>query len=96
MLAGRMCMATSQPPKMREAVESGLEPEFFVTETRMEPAGGGNIRVYCYAERHGVLQLLYTAVVPAPLLAVMGRQAMQAGADAHNLEMWEGDGTAGH
>ena len=84
-------MATSKPGPIREASETGLEPEYFVTETRMELAGGGNIRVYCYAERHGKLQLLYTAIVPAPLLTIMGRKAMQAGAEAHNLEMWEAD-----
>lgn len=83
-------MASSRQPEPKKTFETGAEPEFFATHVRMEPAGGGNIRVFVYSERHGAeLHLLFTTVVPSQALAVMGRQALAASGDAHNLAVWE-------
>jgi hypothetical protein len=90
-------MATGKPgPKREVAPETGLEPEYTPNECRFEAVGNGNIRVYAYGLRHGELRLLFTCLVAAAELAIMGRQALHAGADGHNLEMWESDGPAGH
>lgn len=85
-------MGSSKPAAEFDIIDAGNCPEFFATHTRMEPAGGGNIRVYVYNLRRGTeLHLVYTVVVPAASLAVMARQASMASADAHNIEMFEGE-----
>lgn len=83
-------MENAKPEPEREYIESGSEPEYFATSFRMESAGAGNIRVYVYSERHHKeLHLLFTAVVPAQALAMMGRQALTAAGDAHNIAVWK-------
>lgn len=75
-----------------EFIETGTEPEYFVTATRFEPAGNGNIRIYCYSSRGRYLRLLYTTVMSAQDMARTSRDAGQAAAIAHNLKLWEDDG----
>lgn len=84
-------MATAKlPAQNREFIETGREPEYFCTFTRTEPAGNGNVRIFCYAERHkDQFHLLYTVIVPAQALAGMGRRAMEASSEAHNLATWD-------
>lgn len=78
----------------RNFIETGTEPEFFVTHTRTEAASGGNVRIFCYSERHkGEFQLLYIAVVPAKELAEIARRGLAASSDASNLEQWGDDST---
>jgi hypothetical protein len=78
----------------RQFVETGAEPEFFVNHTRIEVAAGGNVRIFCYSERHkGEFHLLYIAVVPAKELAEMSRRSLAASSDARNLEQWGDDET---
>jgi hypothetical protein len=63
----------------RNYIETGAEPEFFVTHTRTEAASGGNVRIFCYSERHkNEFQLLYIAVVPAKELAEIARRGLAA------------------
>jgi hypothetical protein len=67
-------------------IETGREPEYFVTHVRTEPADGDNIRVMAYAKRHtNELHLLYTAIVPPACLAIIGRQCLHAASAGHNL-----------
>jgi hypothetical protein len=68
---------------MADLIETGNEPEYFVTAIRTEPAGGGNTRLYAYNVRHGnELHLLFTAVIPGAPLAVMGSQLREAAVTA--------------
>lgn len=85
-------MANRAPKPEREYFELGGEPEFFITDTRIEQAGGGNLRLYCYRQQRSELHLVYTTVIPAASLASLARIAMQAASEAHNLAMWEADG----
>lgn len=87
-------MASAKPQQDREFFETGREPEYFCTFTKIEPAGHGNTRIFCYAEKHpGEFHLVYTVVIPAESLAGMGRRAMEASADIHNLSQWTEDMT---
>ncbi len=88
-------MATREQPKPnREFFETGREPEYFVTFTKTEPAGNGNVRVFCYSERHpGEFHLLYTAICPAAKLAVMGRRAIAASTEEIDIAQWRDDPT---
>lgn len=87
---------SSKPQPEREYVETGGEPGYFVSEIRTETVGG-NITVYAYQLRHGKdLHLLFTATVSAKDLATMARQAMEAAADAHNVEEWKLGGDTSH
>lgn len=82
-------MGSEDPVPARQFIETGTEPEYFVTKIRTEDAGGGNVRVMCYNLRHNKdYVLLFTAICPSDALITMGKQAMQAGAEAHNLAMW--------
>jgi hypothetical protein len=70
----------------RELIETGMEPEYFVSAMpRAEIASVGNVRLYLAAEKHGILRLEYTAVVPIELLAAMGRQLLDIAARGHNV-----------
>ena len=83
-------MGSSKPEPEWEYFETGSEPEFFVTHTKIEPAEGGNLRVFCYVKRHtNRLHLLYTVIVPPADLATMARKSLSAASDAHNLAMWK-------
>lgn len=85
-------MGHAKPQPVGELFETGTEPEFFITDTRLEDAGGGNVRIFCYARRKlNELHLLYTVVVPAESLVAMARKAMHAASDSHNLRIWEAD-----
>lgn len=86
-------MASSHPVPSREYLETGGEPEFFITNTRFEDAGGGNVRVFAYSLRNGKLHCQFTVVVPAPELATMGRQALMVASEAHNVSQWTDDMT---
>ena len=87
----RIMASALQPEPNWEYFETGSEPEFFVTHTKIESAGGGNLRIFCYVERHkGQLHLLYTAIVPPKALAMMARTSMSAAAEAHNQAMFSG------
>lgn len=79
-----------QPEPTWEYFETGSEPEYFVTHTRLEVVQGGNIRIYCYVKRHDRMHLLYTAIVPPSDLAEMARKSMQVAAEAHNSSLWSG------
>ncbi len=60
-------------------IETGMEPEFFMTHSRTEDAGNGNVRIFCYCERRrGQFILLYTVVVPAVKLAGIARRGLGA------------------
>jgi len=69
--------------------ETGSEPEVFITEIKLEDAGGNNIRVFAYHTRHGnERHLVFTVIVPIGNLATMGRQALRAAVDVFNGRMW--------
>lgn len=78
-------MGTKDPAPIREYVELGTEPEYFVTEMRAELMDGGNVRVFGYNLRNGQYHLLYTVVVPLKNLARMGRQLAQVQAEAQDI-----------
>lgn len=70
---------------MPEYIETGTEPEFYITELRTEAAGGGNIRILAYNLRHGALYLVYTAIMPAAAAPNCARQVLAA---SHNETTW--------
>lgn len=82
-------MASRKQGPAREFVETGHEPEYVANHTTYESAPGGNIRGFVWKLLHGKYVLQYTFVASATELVSMGRQAMQAGADGHNLAQWE-------
>lgn len=87
-------MGSSKPNVAREYTETGTEPEFVVSDIQIEDAGAGNVRVYAYASRHGThFPLQFTAFISAVDLMKMARKAMHAAAEAHNVAMWETDGS---
>ena len=78
------------PNTKLEMLETGTEPEFFVTDVVAgESLPGGNVRMYCCARKRDKLILLYTVVVPIENLAVMARQSAQIAAEAHNIALWD-------
>jgi hypothetical protein len=86
-------MASGKPQPSREFFETGSEPEFFVTFHKWEPAGGGNVRCFAYAERRpGQFHLLYTTIMPMADMGQSARRALHAIADAHNIAQWEHEG----
>lgn len=84
-------MAFSKPKPVREYIETGSEPEYYVMETRYEAIGNGNVRRYAYVLRNNEFHLIHTEIIPAEALIEMGRKAMQISAEAHNILMWEDD-----
>ncbi len=75
------CKTTSREPKL---LETGNEPEFFVTGiAKFEMVPGGLIRLYLATQKGNCLRLEYTAVVPADALALMGRACLQKAAESH-------------
>ena len=73
--------------------ETGSEPEYFVTHTRVEAASAGNVRVFCYAERRkGEFHLLYSVVIPNKEMAEIARRGLMAAVDAHNVALWDRSG----
>ena len=62
-------------------------PEFFVTSIgKVEPAGGGCVRIYYCIERGGNLVPQYTAVIPALSLLAVAKVAERAALEAFNRE----------
>lgn len=84
-------MASSRQQPKPQYFEIGGEPEFIINDLKMESAGGGNIRIYCYALRHGEYRLQFSVVATPAELADMARKVMHGAADAHNIQMWEDD-----
>lgn len=82
-------MATQTPRLQREYVETGTEPEFTVNHTTYESAPGGNMRGFVWKLIHGRYVLQYTFMATSLELVQMGREAMQVGAEAHNMMQWE-------
>lgn len=75
-------------PATKEIIETGTEPEFFVTHiARAELVmGGACVRFYIASERSpGVLRVEYTAVCTLGAAAQMARHIMSIAADNHNL-----------
>lgn len=65
-------------------------PEIFATHIgRIEPAGGGNVRVYVCVQRGRAIEPIYTVVIPIENLAVMARQCQHAVSDVHNRLQFE-------
>lgn len=60
-------------------------PEYFISDIRIETAGGGCIRVFGCIERRGVLIPRYSAVIAPTKAAMIARRTFQALADHHNL-----------
>jgi hypothetical protein len=79
--------------KWEYAPETGREPEYYITETKYETIGNGNVRRYAYVLRNNELHLVHTEIIPADALILMGRKAMQIGSDAFNLDQWDQDRT---
>ncbi len=77
-----------------EYVETGNEPEYFITHTRAERAGGGNLRIYGYNQRGNELRLVYTVIVPATALEHIARRGLHAATEEANLDIWGGDQVA--
>lgn len=91
---GRAMGSLAKPELVREYFETGTEPEFFVTEIRLEDAGAGNVRVFAYNLKHQRdAHLLFTVIVPIQDIIKMGRQAMDAGTGAFNALMLSPDQT---
>lgn len=85
-------MAASRPKPEPRYIETGSEPAFPVDDIKIEIGPGGQVTVYAYHFRHGVAHCQFVASTSAKGLVEMGRKAIRAGADAHNLSMWESDG----
>jgi hypothetical protein len=65
-------------------IETGSEPEFFVTGiAKFEIMTGGLIRLYLATQKGHSLRLEYTAIVPADALAAMGRACLHMAAEGH-------------
>lgn len=72
-----------------DLLESGNEPEFFVTHLhKAEPAANGCLRLYFAQRRGNHSVLLYTVVVAISDLAHIARTNLHNAADAHNLAIW--------
>lgn len=84
-------MATTPQPTKFEYVELGNEPEYYVTETRYEVVGNGNVRRYAYVLRNRELHLIHTEIIPAEALILMGRKAMMIGEESFNEAMFSED-----
>ena len=84
-------MATrKRPSKEPEIIETGSEPEYVASHVRFMPAGNGSVRAFVYKDvRPGVWRLECTHLIFGAELIKMGRGAMIAGADAHNIRQWE-------
>lgn len=91
-------MAYGKPQPEREYVHTGREPEYYVNLTKYEDAGNGNVRRYAYVLRDDEYHLVHTEIIPAEALVIMGRKAMQIGADSHNAAIFskEFDGGTNH
>lgn len=76
---------------MPELYQTGVEPEYFVTEiAKFETACGGAMRLYCASAREGSTRLEYTVVIPMEVLARMARQLVEAVAEARNDAVMQG------
>jgi len=76
---------TKEPRGQPKLVETGMEPEFFITSlAKIELMADGLVRLYLATEKGNVLRLEYTAIVPGPALAEMGRICLRLAAESHN------------
>jgi hypothetical protein len=69
-------------------METGTEPEYFITDARFELVDPHHIRVYAYCRRRDELHLAYTVVVQTGGLMRMGRQALHACSPGQNMLEW--------
>ena len=74
---------------MPDLIETGLEPEFFVTDiVRSEAAGnGGTMRLYVACRKHGHPVVQFTVVGSLDDFAKMAAQVLRLAADQHNAVM---------
>jgi hypothetical protein len=60
-------------------------PEYFVTTIgRIEPAGGNNLRLYLCVKKGGVLEPMFSVVMPIAELAKAARVSLIAASEHHN------------
>ena len=90
MLDGRriaQCPLAEGKKFMCEMLDCVGVPEFFVTSIgKVEPAGGGCVRIYYCIERGNNLIPQYTAVIPALSLLAVAKVAERAALEAFNRE----------
>lgn len=78
---------TREPKSRPKLVETGMEPEFFITSlAKVELMADGLVRLYLATEKGNILRLEYTAIVPGTALAEMGRACLRLAAESHNAE----------
>lgn len=59
----------------------GKLPTYYVTDTVQEDAGGGNVRIWNYTNRNGVLVPLYQCIFPSRRLVTVGRMVAEFAQD---------------
>lgn len=81
---------------MPEVIESGLEPEFFITDiVRCERAADGAMRVFVACSRKGCLVMQFTVVGSVLDFSKMAQQVLDLAADKGALAA-EALGTVAH
>jgi hypothetical protein len=76
------------PAEAKQIIETGNEPEYYVEDiARVEPLGGGMVRLYIASERHNSLRIEYTIVLRKEKLADIGRMCLCIAADTHNNDL---------
>lgn len=88
------------PRKLTNAplIESGLEPEFVITDiVRAEPASDGNLmRLYLATKKHNAMVVQFTVVGSPADFAKMAEQVMEMAGDRNNLALWGDVDEDGH
>lgn len=83
-------MGSNQPRQQVSIVETGLEPEYLITDiVRAEPVGGGMMRLYLATKKQNTLAVQFTVVGALGDFFRMAKQVQDMAADRHNLEMWQ-------
>jgi hypothetical protein len=77
------------PAGARQIFETGNEPEYYVEEiARVEPLGGGIVRLYVASERQGSLRVEYTVIMRMDRLADIGRVCMAIATEPNSDVPW--------
>ncbi len=79
---------------MSDLIETGGEPEFYISDiVRTEVAGGGaSLRLYLACEKHGHVILQFTVVASVADFAKMAKQVLNVAGGEHAALLLESPG----
>lgn len=74
----------------------GKIPTYYISEVVKEDAGGGNVRVWNFALKRGVLVPEFEVIIASQKLLTIGRSLSEYAQDIFNADQLRGPGTKVH